>query len=317
VKYINEVTDMKQSYQDWNQGYLPAEHKSCYHKMVQYRHFYLFILPFVASFLIFLVFPFCFSFWLSFNEWSGFGSYRFIGLDNYIRVFSDHVFQKALLNTVYFWLVSCPIILGLSLLLAVALNGIGRFKGIFRTMYYMPFVTSVVVVSIVFSTFLDSEFGLINWVLTLIGLPKIPFLTSEVWSKPAIIILLVWRWTGYNSIIMLAGLQRISKELYESATIDGANQFRQFRYITIPLMKPILLFAFILSTIGSFQIFAEPYVLTNGGPANSSLSIVYYLYNLAFNQFRLGYGSALAYILFMIILIFSISELKLFGRKEE
>lgn len=307
----------KQTAPDWGRIHNGGVQDTWYRNVFRYRHFYLFILPFVLSFLTFLVFPFCYSFWLSFNNWSGFGSHRFIGLDNYLRVFQDGVFQRALLNTVYYWLFSSPIIVGLSLILAVALNGIGRFKGVFRTMYYMPFVTSVVVVAIVFSTFLDSEFGLINWVLTLVGLPKIPFLTSEHWSKPAIIILLIWRWTGYNSVIMLAGLQRISKELYEAATIDGANKLQQFTFLTVPMMKPILSFAFILSTIGAFQIFAEPYVLTTGGPANSSLSIVYYLYNLAFNQFRLGYGSSLAYILFMIILLFSLAEMKFFGREAE
>ncbi len=285
-------------------------------KIVDNRHFYYFVTPFFLFFSIFMLFPVIYSFFISLNQWSGMTS-EFIGLRNYELLLNDSVFWQSLWNTVYLWLGNVPLIVIGSLILAVILNNKDvRFLGLFRTGYFLPFVTSTVVVGIVFSLLLDQHYGVVNYFLELLGLDKIPFITSTVWSKPSIIILLLWRWVGYNSIIMLAGLQNINPSLYEAAEIDGAGTFKKFTKITVPLMSPIILFVTMLSTIGSFKIFAEPYILTNGGPLRTSMTIVMFLYNKGFEQFRMGYASAISYVLFAIILILSVVQLKIGSRKE-
>jgi lactose/L-arabinose transport system permease protein len=215
------------------------------------------------------------------------------------------------------WLTSTPLILGFALILAVMLNKKEvKFLRYFRVGYFMPFVTSTVVVGVIFTILLDSSFGLVNFFIESMGFQKIPFLTSTTWSKISIVIVLTWRWVGYNTIIMLAGLQNIPEDLYEAADIDGGTTLQKFFYITVPMMRPIILFTFILSTIGSFQIFTEPYIMTGGGPMQSSLSVVQYLYNSGFQQFRMGYASALSYVLFAIIFVASYFQIKI-GSGEE
>ncbi len=285
-------------------------------RIVENKHFYFFVAPFFMTFIVFMLFPVLYSFYISLSSWTGLTS-DFIGLRNYEILIHDDVFWKSLGNTVYLWLGNVPLIVIGSLILAVILNNKDvRFLGVFRTGYFLPFVTSTVVVGIVFSLLLDQHYGVVNYLLELIGLNKIPFLTNTLWAKPAIILLLVWRWVGYNTIIMLAGLQNIDPNLYEAAEIDGAGTIKKFTRITVPLMSPIILFVTILSTIGSFKIFAEPYILTNGGPLRSTLTIVMFLYNKGFEQFRMGYASAISYVLFAIILVLSLIQLKIGSRKE-
>ncbi len=280
------------------------------------KHFYIFIAPFVLLFTIFMLFPVLYSFFMSFHKWGGIGKPGFIGLKNYKWLLQDEVFIQSLKNTILLWLGNTPVIVVLSLILAVMLNNQNvKFLKFFRTGYFLPFVTSTVVVGIVFTLLLDSSFGLVNYLLNNIGFDKIPFLSSEKWSKISIILVLVWRWVGYNTIIMLAGLQNIPQNLYEVAEIDGASTLQKFTKITLPLMKPIILFVTILSTIGSFKMFVEPYIMTGGGPMRSSLTMVLYLYNKGFSQFRMGYAAALSYVLFAIIFVVSIFQLK-YGSKK-
>ena len=292
------------------------KNNTLWQRIVENRHFYYFVTPFFLFFTIFMLFPVLYSFYISLNQWSGMTS-EFIGLRNYELLLNDTVFWQSLWNTVYLWLVNVPLIVLASLILAVILNNKDVwFLGIFRTGYFLPFVTSTVVVGIVFSLLLDQNYGVVNYLLELVGLNKIPFLTSTFWSKPSIVILLLWRWVGYNSIIMLAGLQNINPSLYEAAEIDGAGTFHKFTKITVPLMGPIILFVTMVSTIGSFKIFTEPYILTNGGPLRSSMTILMFLYLKAFEQFRMGYASAISYVLFVIILVLSVVQLKIGSRKE-
>lgn len=292
------------------------KNKTLWQRMVENRHFYFFIAPFFLFFLTFLFFPILYSFYISLHDWTGMTS-KFIGIRNYEILLNDSVFWSSVRNTVYLWLGNVPLLLVASLILAVILNNKGvKLLGVFRTGYFLPFVTSTVVVGIVFSLLLDQHYGVLNYLLGLFGIDKIPFLTSTIWSKPSIILLLLWRWTGYNTIIMLAGLQNIDPTLYEAAEIDGAGTLMKFVRITVPLMGPIILFVTLLSTIGSFKIFAEPYILTNGGPLRSSMTIVMFLYIKGFEQFRLGYASAISYVLFAIILVLSLLQLKLGSRKE-
>lgn len=293
------------------------EDKNTWQKIKENRYFYYFLVPFLLFFSVFMLFPILFSFYMSLHDWGGLGQATFIGVKNYLKILGDSTFHTALKNTAFMWLVSTPLILGFALILAVMLNQKEvKFLRYFRVGYFMPFVTSTVVVGVIFTILLDSSFGLVNFFIESIGFSKIPFLTSTAWSKISIVIVLTWRWVGYNTIIMLAGLQNIPENLYEAADIDGGSTLQKFFYITVPMMRPIILFTFILSTIGSFQIFTEPYIMTGGGPMQSSLSVVQYLYNSGFQQFRMGYASALSYVLFAIIFVASYFQLKV-GSGEE
>jgi len=293
------------------------EVKNTWQKIKENRHFYYFLTPFLLFFSVFMLFPILFSFYMSLHDWGGLGNATFVGLGNYLNILTDSTFHTALINTIFMWLVSTPLILGFALILAVMLNQKSvKFLKYFRVGYFMPFVTSTVVVGVIFTILLDGSFGLVNYVIESIGFQKIPFLSSTAWSKISIVIVLTWRWVGYNTIIMLAGLQNIPEDLYEAAEIDGGTTLQKFFYITVPMMRPIILFTFILSTIGSFQIFTEPYIMTGGGPMQSSLSVVQYLYNAGFRQFRMGYASALSYVLFAIIFVASYFQIRL-GSGEE
>ena len=278
------------------------------------KHCYLFISPFFILFGIFLLFPFFYSFVISLQSWYGVSLPKFVGLANYQRLFRDELFWKSLYNTVYILVLNIPLQLGLALLLAVALNSkVVRGRSVMQLVYFMPIIVSVVVVAIVFSLLYDSYTGLINYFIELLGAAPIPWISSEAWSKISVVLLITWRWTGYNMVIMLAGLQAIPDELYEAGRIDGATGWKSFWNITLPLLKPVLLFCLIMSIIGLFKIFTEPYILTGGGPNNSSQTMVTYIYNNAFRYSKLGYASALAYVLFVVILGASLVNLKIFG----
>jgi lactose/L-arabinose transport system permease protein len=283
-------------------------------RMWKKRYAYLFISPFFILFAVFMLFPFLYSFWISLHNWDGISVPTFVGLANYKGLLRDDLFWKSLYNTVYILVLNIPLQLGLALLLAVVLNSeVVRGRSMMQLIYFMPIIVSVVVVAIVFSLLYDSYTGLINYFLEWLGLQAIPWLSSEAWSKFSIVLLITWRWTGYNMVILLAGLQAIPHELYEAGRIDGTNGWKAFRHITLPLLKPVLLFCLIMSIIGLFKIFTEPYILTFGGPNNSSQTMVTYIYNNAFRYSKLGYGSALAYVLFLLVLVVSLINLKVFG----
>ncbi|WP_392388593.1 carbohydrate ABC transporter permease [Gracilibacillus timonensis] len=271
---------------------------------------YIFVAPAVLLFLAFMVYPIISSFILSFQTRTG-GAYTFSGLDNYIRLFNDPLFYKAMGNTFIILLVQVPIMLFLAVVLAVFLNSaLLSMRGFYRVAFFTPAVTSLVAASIIFVLLLNTDYGLINYLLTSMGMERIGWLTDATWAKISLIIVTTWRWTGYNMVIILAGLQGIPHSLYESASIDGASNIRKFFTITLPQLKPVLLFTFILSTIGTFQLFDEPYNLTNGGPNNATLTITYYLYNQGFEYFDFGYASAIAYIIVLFIAILSWLQFK-------
>ncbi|WP_434059208.1 carbohydrate ABC transporter permease [Gracilibacillus phocaeensis] len=271
---------------------------------------YIFVAPAVLLFLAFMVYPIISSFILSFQTRTG-GAYTFSGLDNYIRLFNDPLFYKAMGNTFIILLVQVPIMLFLAVVLAVFLNSaLLSMRGFYRVAFFTPAVTSLVAASIIFVLLLNTDYGLINYLLTSMGMERIGWLTDATWAKISLIIVTTWRWTGYNMVIILAGLQGIPHSLYEAASIDGASNIRKFFTITLPQLKPVLLFTFILSTIGTFQLFDEPYNLTNGGPNNATLTITYYLYNQGFEYFDFGYASAIAYIIVLFIAILSWLQFK-------
>ncbi|HDR7384938.1 TPA: sugar ABC transporter permease [Bacillus toyonensis] len=273
---------------------------------------YFFIAPAVLLFAIFTVFPVISSFILSFQQ-SVDGEYVFSGLSNYMRLLGDEIFLKALKNTFLILIIQVPIMILLALILASALNNqMLKLKGFFRTSFFMPAVTSLVAYAVVFSTMLQDD-GIFNSFLSLVGIDAIPWLSHPFWAKVSIILAMTWRWTGYNMVIFLAALQNVSEEIYEAASLDGAGKWQKFFYITVPQLKPVILFSMILSTIGTLQLFDEPLNLTKGGPADSTMTLGLYIYQNGFQYFDFGYASAIAYVVVILVAILSFLQFKVTG----
>ncbi|WP_231584157.1 carbohydrate ABC transporter permease [Domibacillus indicus] len=274
------------------------------------RSGYLFISPFFILFGIFGVFPLIFTAYLSFHKWDILGTKEFIGFKNYVNIFTnDPLFWKTVGNTFSIWIISTIPQLIAALLIAYFLNEkFLKGKSLFRLAIFMPNVTSVVAVALVFSAMFGSQYGLINYVLSVFGIEGINWRGSYFGTHVAIATMVMWRWVGYNAIIYLAGLQSIPRELYEAATIDGAGKLQQLWYITVPMLRPIIIFTVIQSTIGGMQLFAEPMLFGEGGQYQG-LTMTLYLYQEAFTRFSFGYASAIAWVLFLLIIIVSLINL--------
>jgi len=275
---------------------------------------YLFLLPSFVMLSVFVIFPIFKSFLLSFQDWNLLGTAQWIGLSNYSELIRDSYFVDSFKNTVYFSLGSVPGKILLSLLLALLLNK--KIEGVkfFRAVYFLPVVCSTVAVALIWQWLYDTNFGFINFFLNKVGLPSIPWLSSVTWAMPAVIIVAVWKDVGYNMVIFLAGLQNVPREIYEAAKIDGTTGWQTFWHITFPLLSPTTFFITIITLIGSFQVFDVTTVLTNGGPGTATLTLVQYLYRCAFQFFRMGYASAIAYILFLVVLAFTFVQFSLSKR---
>lgn len=236
----------------------------------------------------------------------------FVGLQNYKQLFADALFWKSLKNTSIYLVIQVPIMLLLATVIAVMINSEKtRFKYLFRLGFFLPALIDLVTYSVVFAIIFNESNGLLNQLLGFVGIDAVPWKTNGFWAKVMIIIVITWRWTGYNSVIILSGLQYIPNDMYESASLDGAGRVRMFTSITLPMLKPILLFCMILSTIGTLQLFAEPLLLTGGGPSNETTSVMLYLYNTAFSSFDFGLASAGAYVVTTIIALFSYLQIRL------
>ncbi|WP_219833995.1 carbohydrate ABC transporter permease [Paenibacillus sp. R14(2021)] len=275
---------------------------------------YLFLAPALGLFAVFMAYPIIYSFLLSFQTGAG-KHMSFTGLSNYHRLFSDELFWTALKNTFAIMVIQVPLMLFLAILLAAGLNSVKHLTGLFRVSFFMPAVTSLVAYSIIFSLMLMGD-GIINQFLTAVGAGAVPWLSNPIWAKAALILAMTWRWTGYNMVIYLAAMQNISESLYEAANIDGATRVRQFFSITIPQLKPVILFTAILSTIGTLQLFDEPYTLTKGGPSDATLTIGMYLYQTGFRFYDFGYASTLAYVIVVLIAVLSFIQFKVTGDEE-
>ena len=261
---------------------------------------YIMIAPVVVIFLVFMVYPILRSLYLSFFELVS-GSYEFVGIKNYQNLFKDETFWKSLLNTCIYLIVQVPVMIGGALLIAVAVEQkFMRGKAFFRTTIFLPSVTALVAYALVFKVLLNGDHGLINYVIEMVGGKGINWFYEE-W--PA-------RWLGYNMIILLAGIQSIPGELMEAADIDGATFWDKLFYITIPMVKPIIMFCTITSTIGTLQLFDEPFILTEGGPNNATITMGQYLYNNGFRYLKFGYASAIGYVMTVIIGLLSIVQFK-------
>lgn len=278
---------------------------------------FLFLFPAMAAIGIFFFLPVIAAFALSFTDFDiyslgNFQYARFVGFHNYIQLIQDPLFWKALKNTLYFLLAGGPLSIAVSLGAALLLQAkLIRFKPLFRTAYFAPVVTTLVAVAVVWRFVYHPRFGLLNYGLSFFGIPPVDWLGDPGWAMPAIILMAVWKNFGYNMIIFIAGLQNIPQELYEAASIDGAGRWQQFITITLPMLAPTTLFVSIITMIGYFQLFAEPYVMTQGGPLNSTLSIVLLMYQQGFRWWNMGYSAALAFVLFAFILIVSILQSRL------
>jgi multiple sugar transport system permease protein len=237
---------------------------------------------------------------------------RFIGLQNYIRLLHTPDFWSALKNTFYFAFVGGPLTIAVALGAALLLSSkLVRFKGFFRTVYFTPFVTTLVAVAIVWRYLYHTRYGLFNYGLAHLGIGPIDWLGDPHWAMPAIILMAVWKGFGYNMLIFIAGLQAIPDELYDAAEIDGAGPFRRFFSITLPMLAPTLVFVAVITMIGYFQLFAEPYVMTQGGPLRSTTSVVLLMYEEGFRWWRMGYAASIAFVLFVVILLATLVQFRL------
>jgi len=267
---------------------------------------YLFISPWLIGFFVFLLVPIVTSLWLSFAKADFLSPSVFVGIENYRTILTDDpLFVKSLVNTSYYSLVRVPAGIVIAVLMALLLNRALPGVSVFRTVYYLPSVVSGVAVSLLWVWIFQPDWGLANTILRALGLPALRWLQSETWAMPAIIITSLWG-VGGSMIIYLAGLRSIPGELHEAASLDGAGAGRQFIHITLPLLTPTLFYGLITGIIGSFQVFTTSYIMTGGGPANATLTYVLYLYRKAFEQFHMGYGCALAWILLFITVILTL-----------
>ena len=265
-------------------------------------------MPNLLGFLVLTVIPIIGSFGLSFFDWRLLDTPSAIGLRNYADLLKDDLFWKALLNTAYFVFVKVPITVVLSLLLAVVLNR--KLAGVtfFRVVCFVPVVCSSVSVALIWQPLLDTGMGLVNRIIGLVGIPAVPWLTSIEWAMPSVIMVAEWKEIGYFMVIFLAGLQTIPSVYYEAGRIDGAGAWQEFLRITVPLISPTTFFIVVTSIIGSFQVFDITTVLTQGGPGNATNTLVMYIYQAGFKFFRMGFASAMAYMLFAIVFVFTLLQ---------
>ena len=276
-----------------------------------------FLAPALLLIFVFFFLPVAASLVLSVTDFDLYGiadpaNTRFVGLSNYSRLLQTPDFWTALRNTFYFAFVGGPLTIAVALSAALLLSSkLVRFKGFFRTIYFTPFVTTLVAVAIVWRYLYHTRYGLFNYALSYVGIGPIDWLGDPHWAMPAIILMAVWKSFGYNMLIFIAGLQSIPEELYDAAEIDGAGAFRRFFSITLPMLMPTLVFVSVVTMIGYFQLFAEPYVMTQGGPLRSTTSVVLLMYEEGFRWWRMGYAAAIAFVLFVVILIATLLQFRL------
>jgi len=264
---------------------------------------YLMVLPYIIHIAVFLGYPLAFAFVLIFHRWNIYTPMKWVGLGNIKLLLTDPLIWRALVNTLYFLLIHIPLQLVIALGLAQLLNQRIRGRGFFRASYFMPVVVSGVVVTMLWQQLYASETGLINVLLQQFGLPKIGWLTDPRYAMPAIAIMATWKNVGLYVVLFLVGLQAIPTDLYEAAELDGASAWQKFRLITVPMLNPTIMLVLLLSTIGGFSLFIEPYVMTGGGPANSTLSGILYLYKQAFFFSKMGYATTIGFFWAMLIFV--------------
>lgn len=284
-------------------------------KMKQKLAPYLFISPFIILFIIFLLIPLGFAVILAFNSWNGVGDMKLIGLKNFTTLFKDKVFLQSIWNGIVLFIMYVPIMLLLALILAVIMNRQDMpGRNFYRAAFYIPNITSTVAVAFIFMLAFDTKYGIVNLIINKLsggGTENISWIGTTWGARSIVCFVVIWRWLGYNMILLLAGLQNISKELYEAASLDGASARQVFISITLPLMKPLLLFCTVLSTIGTFSLFTEPQILTRGGPMYKTITPVLYIYNESFTRLRMGYSASIGIVFFLLMFTFTIIQFRI------
>ena len=281
------------------------------------RAAWVFVTPGLALIGVFFAIPVIGAFLLSFTDFDIYSignpaNTRFIGLDNYRTLFTTPLFWTALKNTTYYVAVGGPLSVAVSLAAAIAVNAKAvRWKPFFRSAFFAPWVTSLVAVSLVWRYVYHPQYGPLNAMLGSVGIGPIDWLGNPRWAMPAIILVSVWKNFGYNMLVFLAGLQTIPEELYEAADLDGAGAWRRFRHVTLPMLGPTFVFVGVVTMIAAFQIFSEPYVMTQGGPLKSTLTLVLFMYEQGFRWWRLGFAAAVAVVLFLLTLVGTLVQLRL------
>jgi multiple sugar transport system permease protein len=280
---------------------------------------YLFLAPGLIVFSVFTAFALGFAFYLTFHEWNIIEPDKpFVGLDNYKDLIDDERFRRSVINTLYFTGASVPLGMAIGLGIALLLNQPLRGRTILRTLYFLPVVTPFVVVSIIWKWLYNGDFGLFNYYLLKTHLIHEPlaWLSDKQLAMPAVVLMTVWTSIGFSMVVYLAGLQAIPEELYEASRVDGAGPWARFRHITLPLLAPTTLFLAVIGIIGSFQVFTQIFVMTSGGPVDRTTTMVFYVYEAAFKFFEMGYASTLAFVLFLMLLGFTVLQLRLYRRTE-
>lgn len=275
---------------------------------------YLLVSPYLIHFMIFVVFPVSFSIVLTFNKWNIIAPMEFIGLDNYFRLFHDKLFWKSILNTLIFLVIHIPLQIIVALFLAEILNQKLKLRGFFRAAFFLPVVVSGVVVTMLWQQLYGFDSGVINQLLVSIGLPKIGWLTDPNVAMPSIAVMATWKNVGLYIVLFLVGLQTVPKQYYEAADLEGATHWQKFWHITFPMINPTIFMVVILSTIGGFSLFIEPYIMTGGGPLNSTISAMLYIYKQGFFYYHMGYASTLGVFFAIIILTVVIMQKKFVER---
>jgi len=281
---------------------------------------YLFLAPVLVSFAIFTVFAVGYAFYLSFHQWNILEPAKpYVGLDNYARLFDDARFGQSIVNTAYYTAASVPLTMGIGLAIALLLNNQIRARGLFRTLFYLPVITPLVIAAIIWKWVYNGEYGLLNYYLLRIGLIDEPllWLSDKNLAMPAVILTSVWKGVGFAMVVYLAGLQAIPEEYYDAAKIDGAGGWRRLKDITVPLLSTTTLFLGVISVLGSFQVFTQIFVMTNGGPLRRTTTIVYHIYETAFRNFDMGYASAMAFALFAMMFVFTLFQMRFMSREVE
>lgn len=279
---------------------------------------WLFILPILIGFLVFVIFSIVYSLIISLTKWDLLTPQVFVGLENYISVFKDERFYQVLYNTVYFVIGIVPTVLILSMLLAIGINNkVNKLTNFFKVAFYAPSITSTIAIGMIWLWIFNPTNGLINTILYSMGVTNVPqWLESVVWAKPALIIMRVWQMCGYYMIMFLAGLQTIPQTIYEAAEVDGARKWKKFRYITVPMLSNTTFFVTIMLIIAAFNIFEAVFVMTEGRPAGTTNTLLYYIYYNGFVAYKMGYASALAWILFAMLFVLTLIQFKLRNKKE-
>ena len=286
----------------------------------RHRAGWLFAGPALLLIAVFFLLPVVAALLLSFTDFDLYAladpeNLRVVGLRNYQTLLTTPMFWKALGNTAVFVVLGVPLSIGASLGGALLIDSrLARFRGFFRTVFFAPVVTTLVAVALTWRYLLHTRYGLLNYLLVKLGLPSVDWMGDPHWSMPAIVMLAVWKNFGYNMIILLAALQSIPEELYEAARLDGAGTWRRLRYITLPLLTPTLVLVSILTVSGYFQLFAEPYVMTQGGPLQSTVSVLYFMFEQGFTWWKLGFASSVAFVLFALILVLTVVQMRVARR---